>query len=81
VWISEDKKIIAIRCPHKHFDKVAKVTDYTKPALSHRHYPTKERKIYAKDMHAEKNYPYRDTHAEQHIGYQVSISARQAPTL
>ncbi len=50
VWISEDKKVIAVRCPHKHLDKVAKVTDYTKPAPSHRTHATKEEKIYAKNM-------------------------------
>jgi len=50
VWISEDKKVVAVRCPHKHLSKVVKVADHTKPALSYRHYPQKERKIYVKDM-------------------------------
>ena len=50
LWISEDKKVVAVRCPHKHFRKVAKVADYTKPAMSYRHYPQKERKIYVKNM-------------------------------
>jgi len=50
VWIREDKKVIAVRCPQKHFDKVAKVVDNTKPALSYRRHPTKERTIYAENM-------------------------------
>jgi len=27
VWISEDKKVVAVRCPHEHFSKVVKVAD------------------------------------------------------
>jgi len=48
VWISEDKKVIAVRCPHKHFSKVVKVAD-TESAMS-RHYPRKEREIYVENM-------------------------------
>ncbi|MFB0503649.1 MAG: hypothetical protein ACETWE_07430 [Candidatus Bathyarchaeia archaeon] len=48
VWISEDKKVIAVRCPHKHFSKVVKVAD-TKSAMS-RHYPRKEREIHVENM-------------------------------
>jgi hypothetical protein len=50
VWISENERVIAVKCPYKHFDKVVKVADHTKPSLSYRNYPTEERKIYAKDM-------------------------------
>jgi len=50
VWISEDKKVIAVRCPQRHLSKVVKVADHTKPALQHRNYPRKERKIYAENM-------------------------------
>ena len=50
VWISEDKKTIAVRCHHKHFDKVAKVATHTKPATSHRIHATKEEKIYVENM-------------------------------
>lgn len=50
VWISEDKKVIAVRCPQKHLSKVVKVADHTKPALSYRHPPRKEREIYSKNM-------------------------------
>jgi len=50
VWISEDKKVIAVRCPQKHLSKVVKVADYTKSALQHRNHPRKERKIYAENM-------------------------------
>lgn len=50
VWISEDKKVIAVRCPKKHLRKVVKVTDQTKPALSYGRHRTTERKIYVKNM-------------------------------
>jgi len=50
VWISEDKKVVAVRCPRKHFDKIVKVADPTKTRLSPRRYPAKEKKIYSKDM-------------------------------
>jgi len=50
VWISEDKKAIAVKCPYKHFNKMARVVDQAKPGLSYRRRPTEERKIYTKDM-------------------------------
>jgi len=50
VWISEDKKIIAVKCPRKHLSKVEKVADDTKPALPYRRRNTKERKIYVNNM-------------------------------
>ena len=50
VWISENEKVIAVKCPQKHLNKVVKVADHTKHSLSYRHYPTEERKIYTKDM-------------------------------
>jgi hypothetical protein len=50
VWISENGKVIAVKCPYEHFNKIAKVADHTKSSLSYRKYPVKERKIYAKDM-------------------------------
>jgi hypothetical protein len=50
VWISEDKKVIAVKCPQKHFSKVVKVADYEKPALSSRRSQTKERKVYVRNM-------------------------------
>ena len=50
VWISENGKVIAVKCPYNHFYKVAKVADRTKPSLSYRSHPTEERKIYTKDM-------------------------------
>ena len=50
VWISEDKKVVAVRCPQKHLKKVVKVADHAKPALSYRHRPRKERKIYVRNM-------------------------------
>ena len=50
VWISEDKKVIAVKCPRRHLNKVEKVADDTKPVLPYRHRGTKERKIYAENM-------------------------------
>ena len=50
VWISEDKKTIAVKCSHEHFDKIKKVADYTKPGSPYGAHGTKEEKIYAKDM-------------------------------
>ena len=50
VWISENERVIAVKCPYKHFDKIAKVADHTKPSLSYRSHPTEEKKIYTKDM-------------------------------
>jgi len=50
VWISEDKKVVAVRCPHEHLSKVVKVVSHSKPALSYRHQPREERKIYVKNM-------------------------------
>ena len=40
VWIREDKKVIAVKCPRRHFDKVAKVAGRG----------TKEREIYAENI-------------------------------
>jgi len=31
VWISEDKKLIAVKCPQRHFNKVVKVADHERP--------------------------------------------------
>ena len=50
VWISEDKKVVAVKCPQEHLKKVVKVADHTKPDLSYRHRPRKERKIYVRNM-------------------------------
>jgi len=50
VWISEDKKVVAARCPREHLKKVVKVIGQTKPALSYRDQPREERKIYVKNM-------------------------------
>ncbi|NIO37309.1 hypothetical protein GTO27_06340, partial [Candidatus Bathyarchaeota archaeon] len=49
VWISEDKKVVAVRCPQKHLKKVVKVADHKRPAMSG-HRPRKERRIYVKNM-------------------------------
>ena len=50
VWISEDKKTVAVKCPQEHFSKTAKVADHSKHARSYGPHPTKEEKIYVKNM-------------------------------
>jgi len=50
VWIREDKKVVAVRCPQKHLGKVRKVADHTKHTLPHRHQPMTERQTYLKNM-------------------------------
>ena len=52
VWISEDKKVVAVRCPCEHLKKVVKVylNDHRRPALLCRNRPRKEREIYVKNM-------------------------------
>jgi len=44
VWISEDKKVVAVECPQQHLRKVVNVSK--EPALSYRNQPTEKRKIY-----------------------------------
>jgi hypothetical protein len=50
VWISENGKVIAVKCPYEHFVKVEKVAIRTKSSLSYRNHATEERKIFTKDM-------------------------------
>ncbi len=50
VWISENKKVIAVKCPRKHLNKVEKIADHTKPTLPYGRRNTKERKIYVQNM-------------------------------
>jgi hypothetical protein len=50
VWISEDKKLIAVKCPQRHLSKVVKVTDHESPALSSRRHRTKKKRVYTRNM-------------------------------
>jgi len=50
VWISENEKVIGVKCPYEHFDKIARVAVKTKHKLPYGNHPTEERKIYAKDI-------------------------------
>jgi len=53
LWISEDNKVVAVRCSHEHLKKVVKVSDYTgrgRHALRYWHRTSKKREIYAKNM-------------------------------
>jgi hypothetical protein len=49
VWISEDKKVIAVKYPRRHLSRIEKVSDHTKPAQPYGHRPRKERKIYVEN--------------------------------
>jgi hypothetical protein len=48
VWISEDKKMVAVKCSQKHLRKVVNVN--IEPALSNRNQPRERREIYVNDM-------------------------------
>ena len=50
VWISEDKKVAAVRCPQEHLRKVVKAVGHREPGLSYRNQHREERKIYVKNM-------------------------------
>jgi hypothetical protein len=50
VWISENEKVIAVKCPHDHFNKVVKVAIQTKSSSPYRNHATEERKTFTKDM-------------------------------
>jgi hypothetical protein len=49
MWISEDRRIIAVRHPQRHFSKMMKVADHNKSMIS-RHFHTKEKKVFVKNM-------------------------------
>jgi len=48
VWISEDKKVVAVECPQKHLRKV--VSKNTESVLSYRNQPREKREIYVNNM-------------------------------
>jgi len=48
VWISEDKKTVAVKCPRQHLRKVVNVN--IEPGLSYRNQPRKKREVYVNDM-------------------------------
>jgi len=50
VWISEDKRVVAVKCPQEHLRKVVKAVGHIEPALSYRSQPREERKVYIKNM-------------------------------
>jgi len=50
VWISEDKKVIAVKCPQRHFSKIVKVVDHDKPALSSKRRRTKKKRVYVRNL-------------------------------
>ena len=34
VWINEDRRVIAVKCPQRHFSKMKKVADHSKTMVS-----------------------------------------------
>jgi len=50
VWISENEKVIAVKCPYEHFHKMVKVAIQSKSRLPHKNHAAEERKTFAKDM-------------------------------
>jgi len=48
--ISENEKVIAVKCPYEHFNRVVKVAIQTKSRLPYRNHATEERKTFTKDM-------------------------------
>ena len=48
VWVSEDKKVVAVVCPQEHLRKVVSMN--IEPALSYRNQPREKREIYVKNM-------------------------------
>jgi hypothetical protein len=48
VWISEDKKVMAVECPQQHLRKVVNV--HKEPALSYRNQPREQKKMYVRNM-------------------------------
>jgi hypothetical protein len=50
VWISDNERLIAVKCSQKHFSKVIKVADFSKSRVSLGRYPTKEKKIFVRNL-------------------------------
>ncbi len=48
VWISEDKKVVAVVCPQEHLKKVASID--TAPARPYRNQHREKRENYVKNM-------------------------------
>ena len=49
VWISEDKKTIAVKCPQRHSSKVVKVANKSESASSVRRSGTREKKVFVRN--------------------------------
>ncbi len=50
VWISENRKLIGVKCAQKHFSKMMKVADLTKSRVSLGRYPSKEKKVFVRNL-------------------------------
>ncbi|MDQ1278847.1 MAG: hypothetical protein QG670_107 [Thermoproteota archaeon] len=50
VWLSEDKKVVAVRCSHEHLSKVLKVVKHPESTPSYRNQSREERKIFLKNL-------------------------------
>jgi hypothetical protein len=49
VWISKDNKVIAVRCPQRHFNKIVKVANRNEH-ISSRRFHTKEKRVLVRNM-------------------------------
>lgn len=50
VWISENRKLIGVKCAQKHFSKMMKVADLSKSRVSLGRYPSKEKKVFVRNL-------------------------------
>jgi len=50
VWISENEKVIAVKCPRDHLVKIEKVPVQTKYNSRYTKHATEQREVYAKDI-------------------------------
>lgn len=50
VWIRKDNKTIAVRCAQRHFSKVARVVDRSRPPISIRRFRTKEKEAFVRNV-------------------------------
>jgi len=50
VWVSENGKVIAVKCPQNHLVKIEKGPVQTKSSSRYIKHATEEREVYAKDI-------------------------------
>jgi len=50
VWISENGKLIGVKCAQKHFSKMTRVADLTKSRVSPGRYPSRDKKVFVRNL-------------------------------